>query len=99
MNTRSLGSDLKQDKRRSSMIRRNITHAGKDAFEEDSEWRGDESPDNKISIDPLMDRTVSAKKGVIPKLYLQFKKQMDGEKNRRLAEIKNDYTRLKAKII
>ena len=81
------------------MIRRNATHTGKDSLDEDTEWRGDESPDNRISIDPLIDRSVSTKKGVIPKLYLQFKKQMDGEKNKRLAEIKNDYSRLKAKII
>ncbi len=51
------------------MLRRNITHAGKNAFEDESEWRRSDSPD-KISIDPLMDRSETSKKGVIPKLYL-----------------------------
>ncbi|CDW79328.1 UNKNOWN [Stylonychia lemnae] len=86
-------SDLKNyETKRISQIRKIQTQNGA------TQSRENESSD-KISINPLIDQKIANKKGVIPKIFMQFKKQMDNEKNKKKVEIQDDYIRLKIKML
>eukprot|EP00347_Sterkiella_histriomuscorum_P009136 403342382 len=84
--------DLRES-RRMSMLRKNLTLANINGDGENSY-----SP-QRISVDHLIDQSIANKKGVIPKLFQNFKKQMDNEKNKKKVEIQDDYIRLKIKML